>query len=520
MSEVISAREAAELIRDGDTLAVSGFCGYGSPDEVLIAIRERFIKTGSPRNLTLFKGVSIGDKASRGGSYIALEGLIGKVICSHVGQEPPLAKLIADNKIYAYMLPLGTVTELFRAIAAHRPGVLTKCGMDTFADPRLEGSRANDLTREKGGDIVSLVNVAGEDCLFYSSFPVNVSVVRGTYADRRGNIVLDREALWSEQFEAAEAAHNSGGIVIAQVEDIVERDFDPRDVKLHHFMVDYIVKAKLENHVQNYDHPQFRPELCGEARTEESASAAPLPLDGRKVCSRRAALELKRGCLINLGIGMPEGVAAVAQEEGIRDGLTLSIESGVLGGTPLSGLALGGSVNPEAIYKMPDILNIYDGGGLDTAVLGLAETDRFGNVNVSKFGGRVTGPGGFIDISQNTKTVIFTGSFTAGGLETSFEGGRLKILSEGRRLKFRDRVEQVTFSGERALREKKRVLTVTERAVFELTERGPTLIEIAPGADLMRDILSKMEFAPAVSGNLKTMDERIFREGKMGIAQE
>lgn len=530
MSKVISAVEAAKLIPDNATVAMGGFCGFGSPDELLIGIHDCFLETGHPRNITLIKGVSVGDKAERGGSRIALDGLVRKVICSHVGLEPALAKMIEENRCLAYMVPLGTITELLRATASNKPGVITKCGLETFADPRLEGSKANAVTFEQGEDIVSMVNIAGEDCLFYKALPVDVCIIRGTYADLNGNIVLDHEALQAEQLEAAEAAHNSGGIVIVQVENILDKDFDPRTVKLHHFMVDYIVKAHPENHIQGYDSPNYRPEICGECRKAETitpdrlrgngiinAQHHVMPLNDRKVCGRRAAMELKSGALINLGIGMPDSVATVANEEGIVDKFTLSIESGVLGGVPLSGLGLGASTNPEAIYKMADVLNIYDGGGLDMAVLGLAEIDQQGNVNVSKFGGHVTGPGGFIDIAQNTPTVIFVGTFTASGLRTSYDNGKWNLLNEGKAIKFKRKVEQVTFSGKYAIRTGKKVLVVTERAVFRLTERGLMLIEIAPGADLEKDIIAHMEFMPIISENLKLMDARIFQNGRMGL---
>lgn len=515
--KIISAAQAAALIPDGSTLAMGGFCGFGSPDELLIAIRQRFLETGSPKQLTLVKGVSVGDKAERGGSRIALEGLVRKVICSHVGLEPPLAKMVAENRCLAYMVPLGTIAEIYRATASHRPGVITHCGLETFADPRLEGSKANDITVKSGEDIVSLVNIGGEDYLFYKSIPVDVCIIRGSYADRKGNIVLDHEALQGEQLEAAAAAHNSGGIVIVQVEDIVDRDFDPRTVKLHHFMVDYVVKSRPENHIQGYDIDAFRPELCGESRKAPDAPPTVMPLNDRKICGRRAALELKPGMLINLGIGMPDSVAAVADEEGIADQFTLSIESGVLGGVPLTGLGLGACTNPEAIYKMADILGIYDGGGLDLAVLGLAEIDRQGNVNVSKYGGRVTGPGGFINIAQNTRSIIFVGTFTAGGLKTDYTEGKWKLLSEGRSVKFKRHVEQITFSGSYAARTGKKVMVITERAVFRLTPDGLMLTEIAPGADLERDILSRMEFTPLISDKLKLMDQRIFQNERMNL---
>ena len=516
MRNIITAREAAALIPDGATLAVGGFNGFGTPDELLIALRDRFLETGAPHGLTLMKCVSVGDRAERGVNRIALEGLLGKLICSHVGLEPAMAKLVQENKILAYLLPLGTLTELYRAAAARRPGVLTRVGLETFADPRLEGSKANARTQAEGEDMVSLVNLGGADCLFYPTIRPDVCFVRGTCADRNGSVSLSREAVHGEQLEAAAACRNSGGVVIVQVEDVADCEFDPRDVKLHHSMVDYIVKARPENHAQGYDSDEYRPELCGEARKPRSETA-PMPLGDRKICGRRAAMELRRGALINLGIGVPEAVAAVAAEEGVSDRFTLSIESGVLGGVPLGGLGLGASANPEAIYNMADILNVYDGGGLDMAVLGLAEMDAFGNVNVSQFGGRVIGPGGFIDISQNTPTVIFTGTFTAGGLKTSYADGKWRLLQEGRVVKFKQRVEQITFSGAYAARTGKRVLVVTERAVFRLTPDGLELMEIAPGADLERDILARMEFRPRISPDLKEMDARLFRPEPLGL---
>lgn len=516
MTKFVTAQEAVRAIENEMTVAVGGFNGFGTPDELILALRDRFLETGSPRDLTLMKSVSVGDRGSRGVNQIAMEGLIKKVVSSHVGLEPAMAKLIEENKCLAYMVPLGTMTELYRSAAAGRSGVLTHVGLETFVDPRLEGGKANDLTKSEGSAISEILTVQGEDRIFYPTIPVDVCLIRGTYADRKGNIVLSKEAMHGEQLEAASAAHNHGGTVIVQVEQVVDEDFDPRIVKLHHFMVDYVVVGRPENHAQGYDAPDYRPEVAGEVRKPLSA-IQPMPLNARKICGRRAALELKADSLINLGIGVPEAVAAVAAEEGIADRFTLSIESGVLGGVPLSGLGLGGTTNPEAIYKMADILNIYDGGGLDMAVLGMAEADEHGNVNVSKFGGRLTGPGGFINIAQNTKTVIFTGTFTAGGLKEEVRDGKLCILQEGRAKKFQKQVEQITFSGSYARKTGKRVLLITERAVFRLTEQGLELTEIAPGVDLEKDVLGQMDFRPIISRDLKPMDPRIFREEPMGL---
>ena len=516
MTQFVSAQDAVLRIPDGCTLAVGGFNGFGTPDALLAALRERFLDSGAPRGLTLMKSVSVGDRGERGVSRIALEGLVRRVITSHVGLEPAVARLVEENKVLAYMVPLGTVTDLYRAAASHRPGVITHVGLDTFVDPRLGGGKANARTVSEGEDFVSLLRLDGEDWLYYRTVPVDFCLLRGTYADRRGNIVLSKEAMYGEQLEAAAAAHNHGGTVIVQVERVLDEDFDPRIVKLHHTLVDYVVTAPPEYHRQSFAYDEYRPEVAGEKRALVEARAA-MPLNERKICGRRAALELRADSLVNLGIGVPEAVAAVASEEGFSDRITLSIESGVLGGVPLSGLGLGGTTNPEAIYKMPDTLNLYDGGVLDLGVLGMAEMDAEGNVNVSKFGGRVIGPGGFIDISQNTGVMLFTGSFTAGGLKTACEDGKLRIVQEGRAQKLVDHVEQITFSGAYARRKGQRVFYITERAVFRLTSEGVELIEIAPGMDLERDVLAHMGFRPIISPELREMDGRIFADGPMGL---
>lgn len=516
MKKIITAKEAAALIPDNARIAFGGFLGYGCPEEVLRAIRTSFEESGHPKDLTLLKGVSIGDKGERGINRLAVEGLLKCVICSHFGLEPDVAKMAAENKIFSYMLPLGTITDWLRTVASRKPGLITKTGLRTFVDPRIEGSKGNELTKEKGGDIVSLIEINGEECLFYKTAPLDACVIRGTYADEDGNISMTREAIHGEQLEIAAATHNSGGIVIVQVEKVVSRgSIDPRDVKIHGFMVDYVVVAEPENHPQTFTSSTYMPELTGDIRVPIDQFNK-MPLNERKICGRRAALELKKDTLVNLGIGMPDAVAAVAAEEGIFSKFTLSIESGVLGGVPLGGLALGGSINPEAFYKMADILNVYDGGGLDMAVLGLAEMDEKGNLNVSKFNGKVVGPGGFINISQPTPFVIFTGTFTAGKSDVRIENGKLNIVKDGTVLKFKKQVEQITFSGEMATKNKQKVMIVTERAVFLWTKDGLMLTEYAPGVDVEKDIIGKMEFRPLISPDLKEMDAAIFQDEPMG----
>jgi len=517
--KVISAKAAAELVKDTDTLAIGGFVGFGVPEELLEALRQRFLDTQAPRGLTLYHCAAVGDGKERGGNRLGCEGLLSKLICAHIGLEPALNKLTVENKIATYMIPQGVASHLLRAIAGKKIGVITHVGLKTFVDPRLEGAKANELAKTSG-DVVKLINVDGKDQLFFPSFPINICFIRGTAADEDGNMTLHREAAVSDQLEMAAATHNSGGIVIAQVEELVSRNtLKPHDVKVHSSLIDYIVVGSKKLTFQSYLSDEYHPEWSGEIRVP-IANVAPMALNDRKIIARRGALELKPGMLVNLGIGIPDGVAAIAAEEGFVDRITLSIESGVLGGIPLGGIGIGGAVDAAAIYKQPDIFDLYDGGGIDLSCLGAAQIDPKGNVNVSKFGGRVVGPGGFINISQNAKKVCFCGTFVAGKQRVEIADGKLKIVEDGNGIKFVRQLEQVTFSGEYAYETGQEVLYITERAVFKVTPEGLTLTEIAPGVDLERDILGKMEFKPAIASDLKQMDPRLFRNEPMALTFE
>lgn len=468
MTQFITPAEAARLVGDDMTLAVSGHAGFGTPDGLFKALHDRYADEGHPRNLMLVKIAGTGDGGQRGGDRLAADGLIGTIITSHFGMEKKLSDKVAADQCLAYTVPAGTLLELYRAIAAGRKGVWTDIGLHTLAD---------------------------ED----------------------GNISLQREAMIGEQLEVAEATHNSGGIVVVQVEDVVPRgSLDSRLVKIHHFLVDYVVVPRPKYHVQSFSTHGYRPELSGEGR-KSIQSLPPHPLDNRKICARRAAMELKKGDVMNLGIGIPEIIGSVAAEEGFGPSLTLAADSGIIGGIPLSGLDMGAAVNAEAELKMADMFDICHGGGLDLCALGLAEIDAMGNVNVSKFHGRVTGPGGFIDLAQPTKKLILMGTFTAGGLREHCEDGRLVIDHEGKYQKFKTDIEQVTFSGSYAASHDQHVLVVTERAVFRLTQQGLMLTEIAPGMDLEKDILAQMEFRPLIAEGLKQMDGRIFLPEPMGM---
>ncbi|MDR2589330.1 MAG: hypothetical protein LBC67_07880 [Spirochaetales bacterium] len=504
-SKVIAAEDAAALVEDGARLAVQGSGGgIGEPGALLRALGLRFLREGGPKGLTVTHSTGIGDKKETGMDYLAHRGLVKRDIAGHLGMAPAMAELIMNNEVEAYNFPQGVLSHMYSAVAAKTPGVITKVGLGTYVDPRVEGGKMNALTRE---ELVRVMEIDGEEWLFYPRFTFDIAFVRGTTADTKGNITSEEEGALLEAISIAQAVKNCGGIVVAQVKYLAQAGtLNPLHVKIPGIYVDYIV-VDPEQKQTALDF--YNPVYCGKLKVPLE-TLPPIALDERKVIARRAAKEIFPGAVVNLGVGQPSGIAAVAAEEGFIEDFTLTVEQGAIGGTPVGGIIFGVAHNAEAIIPMDAQFRFYDGGGLDIAFLGMAQTDAAGNVNASKVGKMLAGCGGFINITQNAKKVVFCGTFTARNFSCAVGGGELTITGEGTAKKFVEAVSQITFSGAYAKKMSRPVLYITERAVFCLKEDGLHLLEIAPGVRLQEDILDQMEFKPIIEPDLKIMDREIF----------
>lgn len=512
VGKVMSASDAVQIVQSGDLIASNGYAGCGTPEALLAALGERFVETGEPRDLTLMYGGGQGDSAGRGLNRLGHAGLLKRVIGGHYGLMPAVEQLAVDGEIEAYNFPEGVIIQMYRDIAGQRPGTFSRVGLGTFVDPRLEGGRMNEATTE---ELVELTEVAGEEFLFFRTFPINVALIRGTTADPDGNITMEREALVLENLAMALAAKNSGGYVICQVERVAERNsLLSREVRVPGGVVDCVVVAEPEHHMQTYG-TQYNPGLSGEVRVPLDRVDS-LSLDPRKIIARRAALELRPDDIVNLGVGMPDSIGVVANEEQISDVITLTVDPGIIGGVPLGGLDFGAAVNAQAVIDHASQFDFIDGGGLDACFLGMAQCDGAGNINASKFGARISGCGGFINLSQNSKKVLFIGTFTSGGFAAEIVDGQLQILKEGKFSKFVDTVDQITFGAAVAAKGTQQVRYITERCVFELTADGLALVELAPGVDLQTQVLDLLPFTP-IMDDVKAMDLAIFLPEPMGL---
>ncbi|WP_238915665.1 CoA-transferase [Clostridium sp. YIM B02555] len=511
---ILTAEEAVSYINDGNTLAI---CGAGGgiieATELISALRKRFLETESPKNLTLWHSSGLGDRGERGMSPLAIEGMVKRAIGGHWAQSPRLADMAQNNLIEAYNFPQGVMSQLSRSIASGHPGILTHVGLGTFIDPRQDGGKLNERTTE---DLIKLMEINGREYLFYPSIPLDVCFIRGTTADAEGYISLEDEICYMDVLSTAQAVHNSGGIVIAQVKRVVkEGTIHPKKVKIPGYLVDALVVVPDQNQMYNGS-DRF---LSGDyiAVTGESE---PIKLDQRKVVARRALMEILPGNVGNVGVGIADGIGVVAKEEGVDKEFTLTVETGPVGGTTAQGIFFGASINAQAVMDMPAQFDFYGGGGLDVAFLSFAEVDMNGNVNVHKFNGKIVGTGGFIDICQNSKKVVFCGTLRAGGLKTSIGEGKMIIEQEGKFEKMLAKLTDITFNGLDAVKRGQEVVFITERAIFHLEERGLVLTEVAPGIDMEKDIIEQMGFKPIISENLKEIDKKIFIDTPMNIRDE
>jgi propionate CoA-transferase len=513
--KVISATQAASLVQDGDSVLVSGSGGgHCVPEAILEALEARFLESQHPRNLCLIHAVGIGDRQLKGAARFRHPGMLKRSITGALVDSPPLIPMAQRDEIESYTLPQGVIAQLTREIAAGRPGLITKTGLHTFVDPRQRGARQSPSAKD---DLVELLEIAGEEWLRFKPYPLDVVFLRGTSADEDGNISMEQEAIPGEMLSSAQAGRRLGAAVVFQVKRLAKRGTLPqRSVKVPGVLVDYVV---VDEHQRQTYHSDYNPSYAGEMRIPLEAMRK-LPFTERKIVARRAAMEISPGAICNLGAGISTGVSTIAAEEGFLDKIVLTNEQGFIGGAPLTGPDSGAAQNYDAMVDQPYQFDFYDGGGLDIAFLSFAEVDRQGHVNVSRFGDTIVGIGGFVNISQNARKVVFSGTFTAGGLKITTENGRLKILQEGRSRKFVNDVEQICYNGTFAREQGRIAVFVTERAVFRVGGSGLELYEIAPGIDLEKDIMAQMSFRPSVASDLKLMDARLFAPDPMGLAKD
>lgn len=515
--EFINSEKAAALIPDDAVIALDGFLGVDTPEEILEFMHQRFVSNGHPKNLEVWHASGIGDGKSSGTNNFAEKGMLKRLVGGHWGLAPKLQPLVSNNDFEAFNFPQGILSQIFRDSAAHKPVLITNVGLGTFVDSEKSGGRLNDAA--KNSTLVNRINIHDKDYLAYEVPKPNVAILRGTFADEDGNITFEDEPLTLIATSIAMAAHNNGGKVFVQVKRVMRKgSLNPKDVRVPGLLVDYVVETDDVNMTKQTTSTVYNPDFVKSGVIKKSG-AIDVPLDAKKVIARRAAfIKSETDHVVNYGIGKyPETVSLVLKEEGLAENIITTVEPGTFGGVPLGGGDFGAAIAPQAIIDEPYMFDFYDGGGIDLTYLGLAEADKLGDINVSKFVPMIAGTGGFVDITQNTHKIVFNGTFTAGGLKEEVKDGKLHIIQEGKVNKFVKNVQQITFSGSVAFKNKQEIYYVTERAVFVLGENGLELIEIAPGIDLEKDVLAHMDFKPIISPDLHEMDSRIFKDELMNI---
>lgn len=523
IKNVMDMKDVIELVNDGDEIIFNGFGSMGFPEEICIELGKKFKNTGHPRDLKYVSGTGQGvwndtDMIE----HISSEGMVSQYITSHFVPNRKILQLVIDNKVEGYNMPLGVISHLMRATASRKPGILTKVGLGTFMDPRHGGGKMNKLSQK---ELIRVMEIDGEEYLFYKSFTANCAILKGTSADINGNITLEKECMSVDAYESAMAAKANGGKVIVQVERLLTTKAKRTEVVIPNILVDAIVVCpeQAQSFIEKYN-----PSLSGEwevpedrveaevARVNELNSAlssnSKVRSAAHKIIARRASMELEDGFVINLGIGIPELVPDAAKMMNQVNDLVYTIESGLIGGSSVGGLCFGASINAEIMQGLGKQFDLYDGGRLDATFVGTLQVDQYGHTNVGKSGDTIVGVGGYLNLVNASKRVIFCFPFTRGGARLSISDGQLKIDQEGRVHKFVKDVDQISFNGQIGATTDQKIVYVTERCVFELDTEGLILTEIAPGIDLEKDILDQMDFKPVISKELKLMATSIFEE--------
>ena len=519
--QFIDAKQAVDYIADGSTLCTIGMTLISASESILKEIERRYLEEGHPKDLTFVHTCGQAAMKVPGGmTHLAHEGLLKRVIGGHWGQSPMMMDLISGNKVEAYNLPQGQMANMFHSMALREPGKLSKIGLGTYIDPRIEGGKMNQRTKDCGDEVVAIVTVDGEEYIQYKPIPIDTLVIRGTYCDENGNLNTEEEGMVLEVLPAVMAAKRWGGKVIAQVKGVVKNGtFKTKEVTVPGVLIDAVVVCDnpFEDHKQTYSW-YYDPSYAGIVRVPETAVKA-IPLNERKVIGRRALMQLEKDAIINIGTGIPNDVVGpILAEEQANDMVSVTVESGIYGGTPAPTIDFGIACNAEALIGHDRQFEFYTGTGVDYTFMGAGEMDASGNVNATRMGTKAPGCGGFIDITTTAKNVVFCSTFTGGGLKVDFdEATGVTIKQEGKFRKLVKSVQQISYNGQLALERGQRMWFVTERCVFELTKDGVKLVEVAKGVDVQKDILDMMDFKPLIADELRVTDLRVYRQAAFGL---